>query len=312
MKDKKIFNMFRLLVELSNHETICTDEYARKLGVSVRTVQRYIENISEFFNVEFIQTSRGCYKYLNFDKVKNILIKQKDYEDFEKFANIINAIDPKLLKYFNIDEKTLSKIIDNDVFYIKSSPFEEIFNFSLFTKIKKAIKYSQHIDLEYESEKYYFYENVRPYKIVFANGNWYLVIHSDDTFNGGVKFLRLNFIKSVKLQNKTFRKKREILDFIKNFQSLMSDFDKPKYEVIVFVDNEVERHFKAKKYLDSQTIVKDTKEGLILRYYINNENEILLLAKQWLPHMKIISPQSLQTKLEKMALELLDKKTGFQ
>jgi len=308
MKDKKIFNMFQLLSDMGEMKIICTDRYAEKLGVSIRTLQRYMENISDFFGVEFVQVERGCYKFLNFERIRNILIKAEEYTEFEKFINIINAINPKLLKYFNIEEKTLSKIIDDEIFYIKSSPFEEIMNFSLFSKIKKAIKYRQLVDLEYENDRYYFFDNVRPYKIMFANGNWYLIIHSDDTFNGGVKFLRLNFIKSIKLQSKTFRRKPEILDFIKNFQSLMSDYDKPRFEVIVFVDNKVERHFKVKKFLDSQTILKDTKEGLVLRYYINNDNEILLLAKKWLPHMRILSPSYLQEKLEKMAAELLNDK----
>jgi len=157
--------------------------------------------------------------------------------------------------------------------------------------------------VEYETEKKYLFKNLRPHKIVFAEGNWYLVTHDDSEFNGGVKFLRLNFIKNVTIHSKTFKKNRDVLAYIQSFQSLMSAFDKPKFEVVVFVDGKVERYFKTKKFLDSQTVVKDTKEGLILRYYINNENEILFLAKKWIPHMKIISPSYLQEKLEKMAHE---------
>ena len=298
MKDKKVFNILRILRDLSKLNTICTRDYAEKLGVNVRTVQRYLEDISEFFDIELIQESRGCYKFINFERVREILLKQEDYKDFEKFANIVSAFNPKLLKYFNVEEKLLKKIINNEIFYIKTSPFEEIMNFPLFQKVKKAIKYSQMIDVEYESDQLKRFDDLRPHKIVFAEGNWYLVTQDDDEFNGGVKFLRLNFIKKVELKSKEFKKNRDLLKFIENFQSLMSAYDKPRFEVIVFVDREVERHFKAKKFLDSQTVVKDTKEGLILRYYINDENEILLLAKRWLPHMKIISPSYLQEKLE--------------
>ncbi len=306
MKDKKVFNILQILKDLSKLNIVCTKEYAKKLNVSVRTVQRYLEDISEFFDIELVQEKRGCYKYLNFKKVKEILLNQKDYEDFEKFANVVAAFNPKLFKYFNVEEKLLKKIINNEIFYIKTSPFEEVMNFPLFQKVKKAIKYSQMIDVEYESDQLRRFENLRPHKIVFAEGNWYLVTQDDDEFNGGVKFLRLNFIKKVELKSKEFKKNRDLLKFIENFQSLMSAYDKPKFEVVVFVDREVERHFKAKKFLDSQTVVKDTKEGLILRYYINDENEILLLAKRWLPHIKIISPSYLQDKLENMAKELLD------
>jgi predicted DNA-binding transcriptional regulator YafY len=306
MKDKKVFNVLQILKDLSRHNVICTKDYANRLGVSVRTIQRYLEDIADFFDVRFVQERRGCYKFLNFEKVKEVLLSQKDYEDFEKFANIVAAFNPNLLKYFNVEDKILKKIIDNDLFYIKASPFEEIMNFELFQKVKNAVKYNHYIDVEYESEHHLFFRDLRPHKIVFAEGNWYLVTHDDEEFNGGVKFLRLNFIKDVKVKSKTFKKNREVLEFIKNFQSLMSAFNKPKFEVVVFVEQEVERHFKVKKFLESQQIVKDTKEGLILKYYINDEKEILLLAKEWLPHMKIISPSHLQEKLEEMAKDLLD------
>jgi len=304
MKDKKVFNILQILKDLSKLNTICTKEYAEKLGVSVRTIQRYLEDISGFFDVELIQHKRGCYKFLNFEKIKEILLTQEDYEDFEKFANIVAAFNPKLLKYFNVDNKILKQIVDSELFYIKTSPFEEIMNFSLFQKIKKSIRYNQYIDIEYVNDKYHIFKDLRPHKIVFAEGNWYLVTQDNDEFNGGVKFLRLNFIKKVEIQRRTFRKSKEVLEFIETFQSLMSDFDKPKFEVLVFVENEVERYFKVKKFLDSQQIVRDTKEGLILKYYINNENEILLLAKRWLPHMKILSPSYLQEKLEKIVAVL--------
>ena len=306
MKDKKVFNILQILQDLSKLNTVCTKEYSEKFNVSIRTIQRYLEDISGFFDLEMIQVKRGCYKFPKIDEVKKILLKQEDYEDFEKFANLVAAFNPKLLKYFNIDEKLLDKLVNKDLIYIKASPFEEIMNFNMFQKVKKAIKFSQYIDVEYETEKKYYFKNLRPHKIVFAEGNWYLVTHDDDEFNGGVKFLRLNFIKDVKVYSKGFKKNKDVLYFIENFQSLMSAYDKPKFEVVVFVEQEVERYFKAKKFLDSQTIVKDTKEGLILRYYINDENEILFLAKSWIPHMKIITPSYLQDKLEEMAKEIID------
>ncbi|MEO1927676.1 MAG: WYL domain-containing protein [Nautiliaceae bacterium] len=300
MKDKKVFNILAILRDLSSLETICVKKYAKKLNVSPRSVQRYLEDIKESFQIELVSVKRGCYKFLNFEKIKDVVLNPKDYDEFEKFANLVNAINPEFLKYFNIDEKIIKKMIDDEAFFIKASPFEEIFNFSLFSKVKKAIKYSQVLDIEYESERYYLYKNVRPYKIVFAEGNWYLVIHSDEEFNKGVKFLRINFIKSVNVKSKTFVKDRNVLEFIYNFQTLMSDYDKPKFEVIVFVDKKVKRYFKAKKHLFSQTVLDEFEDGLLLKYYINNDNEILYLAKRWLPYMKIISPAYLQEKLLKM------------
>ena len=295
MKDKKVFNVLKILNDIADMKVICVEDYANRLDVSVRTMYRYLKDISDFFSIKMIKRSNGCFQFVNFEKVREVLLNNDDFENFEKFANIINALNPKFLKYFNVDKDLLKEIVNNDLFLIKTSPFEEIMNFKLFNEIKKAIKYSHYISVEYQKygESITKFKNLRPYKIVFAEGNWYLVTHDNSELNGGVKFLRLNFIKNVKIYSRTFKKKKKILEYLENFQSLMSRFDKPKFEVIVFVDNEVERYFKVKKFLDSQQIVKDTKEGLILKYLINDEKEILFLAKDWLPHMKIISPSHL-------------------
>ncbi|NPA56566.1 MAG: hypothetical protein GXO19_02390 [Epsilonproteobacteria bacterium] len=46
---------------------------------------------------------------------------------------------------------------------------------------------------------------------------------------------------------------------------------------------------------------------MILSYRITNDEEILFLAKRWLPHMRIISPTYLQERLEGMVKEFLRK-----
>jgi len=305
MSDKKLFNILSIMKDLKNSKTICTKEYAKRFNVSIRTIQRYLEDISQFLQEEPIEVKRGCYKFLNFSKIKEHLLEPADREDFEKIAFFLNATDQKLLKYLGIDEKIIKKILKDDFLIIKSSPIEELMNFKLFKEVKRAIKYSQYIDVVYETTKKYEFKNLRAYKMVFAQGNWYLVVHSDDELNNGVKFLRLNFIKSINVKKTTFKKDKEILEFLKTFQSLMSEFGAKKQEVIVFVDKEVQRYFKVKKFLSSQTILKETNDGLIIRYYITGENEILFLAKEWLPHMKILSPASLQDKLQNLINEFL-------
>ena len=197
MKDKKIFNVLTLLKELKNSNMICTADFAEKLNVSVRTVQRYLEDVSVFFDAEPVEIKRGCYKFPDFAKIKESIIDPKDYRDFEKTASLLNAMDKNLFKYFKIDEKLLKKIVKNDLINIKHSPIEEIINFKLFQNVKKAVKYSQTLNIEYEAENKVFFKNAKPYKKVFTEGNWYLVIDSGDEINGGIKFLRLNFIKDI-------------------------------------------------------------------------------------------------------------------
>jgi len=81
----------------------------------------------------------------------------------------------------------------------------------------------------------YKFNEFKPYKIVFSEGNWYLCGMSEDEINNGFKFLRINFIKSIKETN-TFKKDPFVEDFIKNFDTLFSKFNTPKFDVIVKVD----------------------------------------------------------------------------
>ena len=134
-----------------------------------------------------------------------------------------------------------------------------------------------------------------------------MVIDSGDEINGGIKFLRLNFIKDITKNSKTFKKRKDIKEYIYNFQSLMSRFDKKPFEVVVRVDYEVARFFEKKKFLKSQLKIGDDGKGIRFKYVINNDEEILFLAKRWLPHMVIVSPKELNDKLVNMAEKFLRK-----
>ncbi|WP_456488751.1 WYL domain-containing protein [Caminibacter pacificus] len=306
MKEKKILNVLKLLKDMSEGKTICLGEYAKKFDIAIRTVQRYKSEIEEFFDEKMIMVKRGCYKYPNAEKIKSVLIDKEEIKDFEKFTALIAHLRPQMLKYLNIDKKIINKIVPENIIFIKDPIIEEFLNNRFFREIKKAIKYQQIVDIEYEAEKRYFFENFKPYKIVFAEGNWYLCGVNDDTINNGFKFLRINFIKDIYLKSNTFKKDREVEEFIYNFDTLLSRFKQPKREVIVQVDKEVARFFKVKKFLPSQTILEENEKNLKIRYYITSDEEILFLAKRWLPHMKIISPIELQDKLTNLVKDFLN------
>lgn len=92
--------------------------------------------------------------------------------------------------------------------------------------------------------------------------------------------------------------------FLKNFQTIFSNYKIEPYEVILEVDNSIKRFFKQKKFLTSQTILEEKENGnLIILYNVTNDMEIFPLIRKWLPNIKIISPQSSKDKFIK---ELVD------
>ncbi|WP_456479565.1 helix-turn-helix transcriptional regulator [Nautilia sp.] len=301
----KTLRFLNLLENIAKGKQICIEKYAAELDVNKRTLQRYIKEIEEYFGVKKITVKRGCYVFVQLKNIKNILIEKEDSADFEKFSNILNALNPKFLKYLGIDKKILTKIVSDDLIYIKESPVEELMKTHFFSKLKHAIKFSKIIKVVYKSDDFYIFENFKPYKIVFAEGNWYLCGMSDDDVNNGFKFLRINFITYIEDTSKTFKKEKKVLDFIISFQSLFSLYDKKPFEVILKINKKISRFFEVKKFLNSQTVISKSDDFLLLKYYVNNEKEIFMLVKKWLPDIKIVSPEPLKEKFEQMIQKYL-------
>ena len=301
-------NILHFLQYIQKHKSFCVAQMAAYLRVSKKSIQRYIKEVEEFFGFSFLRPSKGCYALPDTSKIKQLFIDIDEIEQFEKLIDIVAMADSSFVKFLGIEGSLAKKLLKEDaaIYLLKESPFEELVNFHLLQKLKSAIKYRQFIDIRYHSDKEYNFKQIKPIKILYAQGNWYLAAITKDPINNGFKFLRINFIQDIIFHRTTFKKDYEAEYFLQNFQSLFSAYKEPFFDVVVEVDKEVARHFRVKKFLPSQKILQDN-GNLRLQYTINNENEILMLAKQWLPHMKIISPTFLQEKLIKIIQDFLQK-----
>ena len=142
--------------------------------------------------------------------------------------------------------------------------------------------------------------SVQIHRIIYASGNWYIAIH-DSNWEKKYNLLRINFIKSLKVESKTFHRDIEIEKAINNFQSLFSKPDSEPFEVIVEVSSKIMRHFKHKKHLKSQKIIEESKRGLKISYKVTDSLVIIPLIKQWMPYIKVISPKSIKEQISKDA-----------
>jgi predicted DNA-binding transcriptional regulator YafY len=124
--------------------------------------------------------------------------------------------------------------------------------------------------------------------------------------NNNFKLFRINYIKSFKLKPTTFHRDIQAQKHIENMQSLFEGYKIEKYEVLIQVNREVSRFFKVKKYLASQKIVKEVDGDLVLSFSINDDMELIPLIKRWIPHLKVLSPDSLKDKIKKELKTYLD------
>ena len=66
------------------------------------------------------------------------------------------------------------------------------------------------------------------------------------------------------------------------------------------VHSEVAMHFEQRQLLPEQQVIKSLDDGsLLVSSKISHATQILPLVRYWIPHLKIVNPQSLQQQLEK-------------
>ncbi|PUE63463.1 WYL domain-containing protein [Arcobacter caeni] len=301
MNIKKSTLQLQLLKKLLEGDKINLKDFSLSNDISLRTSQRYIEDLLEIFEENIIKEG-DFYSFIsNHFLEKNML--SFDKKELEIFVDLFSLIDFEFVNKF--DEKTttfLKKIQKNysHSYMIKQNAFENIFpKKDLVSDIKIAIKNKRYANIKYFSDKEFVFEEAKILKIVFTDGNFYLATLTNDEINNGFKFLRLNFVTDIELLKNSFHRDIEAEFFLKNFQTIFSNYKKEPYEVVLEVDKSIKRFFKQKKFLSSQTILKEEDENLFVSYKITNDMEIFPLVRKWLPLVKIISPNSTKEKFKK-------------
>jgi predicted DNA-binding transcriptional regulator YafY len=310
LNTKKSTLQLYLLKQLLEGNKICLKDFSLIHEVSIRTIQRYIEDIIEIF-AENLLKEGDSYSFVSTHFLeKNIL--SFDKKELEIFVDLFSLIDFEFVNKFDENTSSFLKKLQKNYscsYQIKQNAFENIFSKkALISDIKLAIKNKRYVNIKYFSDKEFIFEEVKLLKIIYSDGNFYLAALTNEEINNGFKFLRLNFITQIEPLKNTFHRDITAEQFLKDFQTIFSNYKKQSYEVVIEVDKSIKRFFKQKKFLSSQTIIKE-EENLFLSYKVTNDMEILPLVKKWLPLIKIVSPQITKDRFKKeiqMYLQKLD------
>ena len=291
MNTKKSTLQLYLLKQLLEGNKICLKDFSLIHEVSIRTIQRYIEDIIEIFGENLLKEG-DSYSFISTHFLeKNML--SFDKKELEIFVDLFSLIDFEFVNRFDENTSNFLKKLQKNYscsYQIKQNAFENIFSKkTLISDIKMAIKNKRYVNIKYFSDKEFIFEEAKLLKIIYSDGNFYIATLTNDEINNGFKFLRLNFITQIEPLKNTFHRDITAEQFLKDFQTIFSNYKKQSYEVVIEVDKSIKRFFKQKKFLSSQTIIKE-EENLFLSYKVTNDMEILPLVKKWLPLIKIVSP----------------------
>jgi predicted DNA-binding transcriptional regulator YafY len=310
--------VLELLKRFNNGNIINIDDLLRDPlweEKSIKTVRRDLKVISEYFpdTFESVKGQTKCYKAITNDMFNNFL-KPEIVSLFVQTFSIAQR--SQLFNNFNIsdtDRRLMeSKIKDiSELYEIKNRPYEiNKDNSILFTKIEKAIKYRKYTIVHYNIKDYIEKIEVKPYKILFMNENFYLAAETNHKKNK-LSLYRISNIKSIEDTSKTFQRNPDISDFINSMQTPFAkyreNFRKYLIEVILEVNKQKANFFKNKKQLSSQNIIETKDNGNILvSYKVTQFREIDEIIKKWLPYVRVISPIELKNKIDKELKDYLD------
>ena len=296
MKLSQGTRVLNILYELIKQQEVCTDRLSEVLNENLRTIQRDLKIIKDFFNDDLVQTKRGCYKLINGNIFNTLYTTEFEKKHFENFIDFLAILDDNITSF--LDSKHfdfLKKLKDNQskLYTFFDNPVE-ILKCPFFDDMKKAIKYKRYCNLVYHEHKRRDLKDVKPHRILYAQNNWYLACMTKNyKLNGGFKLFRINHIVDFQVLNRQFNHDIEVLNHIKNMQSLFENFKGEKYKVKLRAQPNIARYFKNKKYLKTQVIHENEDGSLDIEYEINSDMEVLPLIKRWIPDLKVIEPKEL-------------------
>lgn len=210
------------------------------------------------------------------------------FKDIKLFAQVsgFHHLYPKF------DVSFVRELLDSRVYEAKGYSFEEASQFQeLFFFFSKAILSNQQATFIYKDKL----RTVEPYKMLHHHGSWYLAA----SCNGELRAYRLSRINLIEKPQQfvKFKHDQKILKQLEDENSIW--FGQEKYEVILNVHADVALYFKQRSLLPEQNIIKLLDDGgLVISSRITHHTQLLPLVRYWIPHIKIVSPKSLQNDVE--------------
>ena len=305
--------VLELLKRFNDGQKVCIESLQNDVmwyGKSEKTVRRDLDVIKEYFPGSFelirgTKGEKGCYKAITKEIFNNFMDKDTIALMVQTFNiaqrnNVLESLDIS-----KSDKRIIeSKIKKSKEYYeFITKPYETKKNdVMLLKEIERAIGWKRYTTVTYKVNDSLVKYEVKPYKIVFMNENFYLACENTDEEYLFTIF-RLANIEAIKLHNKSFHINPDIESFIKHMQTPFSKytpgFRKYLIDVVVEVESQKARFFKAKKFLPSQKVVETKDDGsLALSFKVTQEMEMEELVKRWLPYMRVIEPLSLKEKIE--------------
>lgn len=289
--DRSLNRMILILHKLWNNERPTMQELASEFGVSLRTIQRDInERLRPFYIIK--DEKGGHLKFMDGHNLESALID----DEMLALALAIPLLKGSSTKIDEIASNVLYKLVRkslNNPYFIKPDGFQFIdMDAPMMNQIEDAIKSMKTMLVTLDDNQKL---QIDPYKIIAYNGIWYLFAR--DTKDGKIKNFFIHKINNVQCMEQEYTLDHSIAEMIDNIQTPWFE-DAHQFEVIIHVSSSIAHYFELKKQLPSQLINEKKEDGsLIISYLVSHAEEVDNLIKSWMPDIQIIKPLYLKNRL---------------
>ncbi len=278
-----------ILRRLNDGERLTINKLADEFDVDARTIRRDLRERLVF--VDWVE--EGPYYSINKGKYGHL-----SDDDLSRLANFlcVQGLFPQVDRDFFLTH------LKNSVL-VKGVNYEDIRErLSEFDALAKAIKANQITQFVYtkvnglERKSYC----VHPYHLVNKSGIWYLIALD----NGKRKTFCFSQINQLELLDEWFQPDSNLLAEIQESDSI--SYGNQFSEIVLRVNASVAMYFQRRALLPNQEITQTFDDGaLLITCKDVNPMEVVPVVQYWLPHMQIVSPIELQTKLKQMLKQYL-------
>ena len=275
---------------------VTTKGLAEELNVSTKSIQRYLREI-EIAEFPLYNPAKGTYAFVEGFSLQKMQLSDTEAGLLVLLNSFVDSLNNKKIdKCFDILKKRILTEDSNSPFFVKfqTGPQYEITEKT--KTLEKAINDNEYLTIESIYNK--TIHNLKPIKIAYFEGFWYLICLLGDK-NKLLKY-NISSIKTVTPMNKQFEITRDINKILKESTNIYFEMER-NIKVKLSIAKKAAKYFKIKEYFPLQKITKENKDGpLILECKIAKEEEILSTIFHWLPHIKVIEPKWLDNQVREI------------
>ena len=292
----RINRLSQILELLNKGYELSTPNLVERFGVTKKIIQTdFKEYILPLFVDDkiYYDYSSKTYKAKNnfltktlfsSDELSIIAILKNKSKDKYSDEDLSLKVDSLFLKF---EDELTNKLY-------QTSSIEKIDNFkNEIIQIKNAVESKSIIKCFYNDKN----REIYPLKILNLEGFWYLIIF--EPLDNKIKTFHLNTIKNIEVLNTHFSFDEEKIN---SFDNAITAYYKPQNKPILvqlFLDKEVSRYFLRKPLNKTQRVLKTYDDNSCdVEIVISEYMEIIPIIQRFIPHIAVIEPNELKTKVK--------------